>query len=353
MTTDARTALARRFVRFAQVECRASSPLYERLSLGVADDSELLALAARSRPGQPAPNLLFGAVHRLLRNTPGPLAAWYPSLTDAPPPKEDPYPAFRAFCLAHTGPLTDLLTTRAVQTNEVRRVAVLLPALTVASARGRFRLALIEVGASAGLLLFPDRYGYDYGDGVRAGDPASPVQLACERRGELPPPISATLPMVASRTGIDLNPLSASNPEDVAWLQALVWPEHRERARTLAAALALAAENPPELLAGDALDLLPEVLERVPRDVLPCVFHAHTLNQFSAPARERLTALLDASAKERDIVRIGLGDLRYDGDDALVVMESWHKGERQPARVLAAYDPHGRWIAWRDAATAG
>lgn len=43
-----------------------SSLLYQKLAYRVADDADLLALAARAQPHQPPMNLLFGAVHYLL-----------------------------------------------------------------------------------------------------------------------------------------------------------------------------------------------------------------------------------------------------------------------------------------------
>ena len=46
------------------------------------------------------------------------------------------------------------------QTNEAGRCAVLLPVLAALPQP----LALLEVGASAGLCLYPDRYAYRYGD---------------------------------------------------------------------------------------------------------------------------------------------------------------------------------------------
>ena len=51
---------------------------------------------------------------------------------------------------------------RATQTNEAGRCAVLLPFL----AELPQPLALLEVGASAGLCLLPDRYSYRYDDGT-------------------------------------------------------------------------------------------------------------------------------------------------------------------------------------------
>ena len=55
-------AAAETFERFAATEARGSSPLYEALSEGVADDGAMLALADEIPADQPAPNLLFAAV---------------------------------------------------------------------------------------------------------------------------------------------------------------------------------------------------------------------------------------------------------------------------------------------------
>src|SRR5260370_37467954 len=54
--------------------------------------------------------------------------------------------------------IAEVMLTRTTQTNEPGRCATLLPAL----AQIEGPLALIEVGASAGLCLLPDAYGYDW-----------------------------------------------------------------------------------------------------------------------------------------------------------------------------------------------
>jgi hypothetical protein len=356
MTAPAPDAISRRFRVFADAECRGSSPLYERLSYGVADDPDLVALAAHGRPGQPLPNLFFAAVRYLLRAEPShPLASFYPSLSPIPNPG-DPLPAFRHFCLAHAGAMRDLLATRLVQTNEVRRSACLLPAFGLVAARAPGRpLALLEIGPSAGLNLLPDRYGFHYSDGRRAGDPASPVQLACELRGPVSAPIPETVPAIGFRLGIDLNPVDVRDADAVAWLRALVWPEHRERAALLDAALAVARREPPRLLAGDALDRLPDALATIPPGLAVCVFHSMVLNQFTPEARGRLAAILLDHGRARDIYRVSLGDLftegvsLADGPRPMLRLLTYHRGA-VAEETFARCDPHGSWIEWRGAA---
>lgn len=152
-------ALASRFIRFAREQCHNYSPLYEKLAMGISRDRDILALAAMCRKEQPVPNLFLGSVHFLLQNgARDPLSTFYPNLGGEPPPDEDPYPAFRAFVLQHREDIFTLISTRLVQTNEVRRSACLFPAFGVIAGRaGGKPLSLIEVGASAGLNLLWDR----------------------------------------------------------------------------------------------------------------------------------------------------------------------------------------------------
>src|SRR5205085_663655 len=171
-----------------------------------------------------------------------------------------------------------LISTRLVQTNEVQRSACLVPAFARVAHQAQGRpLALVEIGASAGLNLLWDRYGYDYGDGRRYGEARSPVRIACNVHGDRRPPIPALLPPVAWRVGLDLNPVDVCEPEAALWLQALVWPEHNRRAALLQRAMEVARRDPPTLIAGDALDLLPAMLPTVPHDMALCVVHTFTV----------------------------------------------------------------------------
>lgn len=114
--------VAEQFRRFAVNECHGSSDLYEVLAQQIAEDEELLQLASYSQPGQPTPNLFFAAVHFLLLNgTEDELSFYYESIVEKPKPVEQAYQPFRHFCLQHREEIINILQTRLVQTNEVRR----------------------------------------------------------------------------------------------------------------------------------------------------------------------------------------------------------------------------------------
>lgn len=117
--------------------------------------------------------------------------------------------------------------------------------------------------------------------------------------------------------------------------------------RRLDAALALAATDPPALLKGDALDLLPEVLARVPGDVALCVYHSHTLNQFSPEARRRFRDLLAEAGATRDLYWLS-SEYRPTADGDLrptLTLAAFEDGKARE-QVLAYCDHHGRWLEW-------
>jgi len=245
------------YVEFAAREAHGVSPVYERLSLAVSRDDEVLALLGTLPPPKRQPNLLFGVV-RLLGG-----------------PVEEPA-AFHDYVTANWPVIEAELRTRATQTNEAGRCALLLPVLAVLPQP----LALLEVGASAGLCLYPDRYAYRYGDHVvGSGEPV----FECAATGVAPP---VGVPDVVWRAGLDLNPLDVTDSADVAWLEALIWPEHAHRRARLRRAVAVAAAEPPLLVRGDLVDDLPALAAQAPADATLVVFHTSVLYQVPAPRRE-------------------------------------------------------------------
>ncbi len=156
-------------------------------------------------------------------------------------------------------------------------------------------LALIEVGASAGLTLLVDRYSYDYAGHRLAGrDPQAPT-LRCEPRG--PVPLPEAVPEVVWRAGLDLNPLDVNDAEDVRWLTCLVWPGEGDREERLAAAVASARRDPPAVHRGDLLTDLPALAAQAPAGATLVVYHTSVLTYVAPGDRGRFfTAVGDLGA---------------------------------------------------------
>jgi hypothetical protein len=307
--------IAETYAEFASRETRGVSPTYERLAAAVAGDHELAALLGTLPPHKQQPNLLFGVV-RFLGG-----------------PVHDPAD-FRAWTLAHWPAIEPQLRARATQTNEAGRCAVLLPVLAALPQP----LALLEVGAAAGLCLYPDRYAYRYGDHILGA--GAPV-LDCAATGLVPP---AARPRVVWRAGLDLNPLDVTDPADIAWLDALIWPEHEHRRARLRAAVTVAAADPPLLVRGDLVDDLPALAARAPAGATLVVLHTSVLYQVPRDRREAFAELVTALpghwvANEAPEV-LACAGLPAPPDDALYNVLSLD------GRPLAWTRSHGQAMTW-------
>ncbi|MET0735655.1 MAG: DUF2332 family protein, partial [Microbacterium sp.] len=162
MDPDADAAVAQRYGRFARVEAPGRSALYADWAAGVARDAGTARILARIPATRRQPPLVF-AVTRLLGAPEAPFAVWAEWLA------------------AHADAVVAEASRRSLQTNEPQRCAALLPALSTVGGP----IALLELGASAGVCLYPDRYSYRYRGGPDL-DPVnglSPVVLACALTG--------------------------------------------------------------------------------------------------------------------------------------------------------------------------
>jgi hypothetical protein len=322
------------------------SPLYLSLAMRVAEDSELLQVAAQASEKNALPNLFFAAVHLLLlKGERHQLAAFYPSLNNASRHYDYVYPYFRSFVLEHKDKIGEIIKTRSVQTNEVGRCAALVPAFELVTRQAKNRpLALIEIGSSAGLTLLWDRYHYRYDTKLQCGPLNSLVQIECQLRGEKRPPVPEQFPKIASRLGIDLNPVDLNNRENVEWLRALVWPEQRKRVRQLELAIELAKSVPPKIVAGDALDILPSLIDRTPDDIQLCVYHSFSLSLAGGQPRERLELLLAKASEKRNLLHVSL-EWAKNSEFPLLSLALLNAGEKTEKR-LARCNAHGEWLEW-------
>ncbi len=311
--------IAAQFRRFAEKEARGHSALYEALALGVAGDGDLLALLAGLPPDKQQPNLLFAAV-RLVCGTPA------------------DFPSFRASLLGRAADVVAAILAHRTQTNEPGRCAVLLPVL----ARLHQPLALIEVGASAGLCLIPEQYAYDY-NGTRLGAAMAPV-FPCLAND--PTPIPQALPRITWRAGLDLEPVSPRDPDQMAWLEALIWPDQPERLSRFRAAADLVRRTSVRVRRGDLTTDLGTLIDEVPNGPTIVVFHSATLAYVPDPAARAAFATL---LWERSAVWISNEAPFVFPDIAARAPRPGPAGAFLLAvngRPVAWTDPHGAWIDW-------
>jgi hypothetical protein len=338
---------------FADTGCKGYSPLYDRICRVVAEDDDVLALVQEAPPPAHQPNVLLGVVHYLLLGgLDHPLAAVYAARSDA-----DPGPLFRDLCLSHRAEVLALMETRRTQTNECGRSAVIGPALTWVARQFGAPLALLDVGASAGLNLGCDRYFLDYGAAGSTGPAASDVRIECAVRGGVPP-IAPQLPEIVARLGLDRSPIDLTDEGDARWMLACIWPDTGRLERTRAA-IRDAQLHPPTIRRGDMIDDLPAALAELPPDAVACVTTTWAIAYLQRDGRERFAVQLADAGRERPVVWIsgeGLGVVsafadhrpppEFDDIEPSVLGAIRYDGGATEVTALAFVHPHGASIDW-------
>ena len=284
------TDIAARYRRFAREEAHGQSPSYEALALQIAADAEVIRFLTTLPPAKQQPNLLLAAVRHLFGVAPHGAPDW---------------PRFRHCLLTNPEAVRAVMLSHATQTNEPARCATLLPVL----AQLPQPLALIEVGASAGLCLLPDFYGYDYGGHRIASAHAGPGHPVFTCQASHTTPLPRRMPRIVWRAGLDLDPIDAADPLQAAWLQTLVWPEQTQRRANLQAALAIAAREKlpavglpvgtPWIVRGDLRgEALGQLCRQAPTHATLVVFHTAVVAYVEQQAErqafaERMATLCD------------------------------------------------------------
>lgn len=246
--------IARWYRWFAVNEATGNSSLWAELSEGIADDSDLLTLLARLPKAKRQPNLFLAS---------------YRSFFGVP----DNFLSFRADALRNFETIAGRMIARSTQTNEPGRCAVLLPLI----ARLPQPIAVIEVGAAAGLCLLFDRYGYRYNtELLLPSDPVDAPIFDCISSGNTPLP--DRIPEVAWRAGLDLSPLDVNDDAQMEWLETLVWPGQDLRVKRLRKAIAVAQQCPPQVIQGNLSADLEDLIGQIPPGLTKVVFHTAVLN---------------------------------------------------------------------------
>jgi hypothetical protein len=359
--------IQRHLRRFAEIDAIEISPLYQHLAERAAEDPDIAGLLTATSAEFATPTLLLAAVQRALQAVPfHELANYYPSLGGSYGVDAGTWPLFREFVLERRDAIRSMIATHTVQTNEVRRAALVYPAVALVAGRGP--IGLLEVGCSAGLLLSLDRYSYHYqteqAGQLVSGPAKAPVGLHCA----LSLAAGASLPAlpkkltVGARVGLDRAPVDLTDEDQYAWLEACIWADQPERLRLFSAAAKAQLANPPELIAGDAVADLTAAADRIPTELPLVVLTSMAMLYLPRERQREFIAALGALAAHRRIhwvsheeFRCALGHVLPDRDDlrraegqrsfGIVGVVRWEDG-RPIGRALAKTAWQGQRMEW-------
>lgn len=230
------------------------------------------------------------------------------------------------------------------QTNEAGRSAGIMAQLLWLSERLGRRFELNEIGSSAGINTMMERFAFDLG-GVRAGAEGSLMLIRPEWRG-LPPP-DAPVEIVSIR-GCDVQPIDLADPAAALRLKSYVWPDMPERLARIDAAIALAAQQRPDVVQMDAADWVEQRLAE-PQDqgVTRVLFHSIVWQYIPEQGRARIeSAMAAAGARataDRPLAWVTVETNRQTFRHELRC-HFWPGGEEET--LLGEAHAHGAWVEW-------
>lgn len=229
------------------------------------------------------------------------------------------------------------------QTNEIRRSAAIYAGLMHIASLMSKPIVLSEIGASAGLNLLLDQYAYRLGNS-EFGSITSPVRLEPEWRGPQPKPGGVT---IVDRRGCDLSPFDLAAESHRIRLLSYIWADQHDRLSRLRAALEIAADQPVDVDAANAVDWLEQRLAVQHPGRAHVVYHSIAWQYLKESDQRRAVEILEnagaRSTPDAPLFLLGMeGDGRKPG--ASLTLRAWPTGEETE---LARVDFHGRWIEWK------
>jgi hypothetical protein len=304
---------------------QGGSKLYASLARSLADDPVVESLVGDHEPRWEAPLRLFGGVH-------------YLELSGM---VQHPWAKLRGVLEANREWLARFVAEQPIQTNEVQRCWGLLPGfLTVGDERP---VDLVELGPSGGLNLYWDRYAYRYGD-ERWGAPGAGLELSGSPEGGPPRDLLQKKVEVGRRIGIDRRPVDVTTDHGARLLEAFVWADQTDRLDRVRRAIEIARQDPPRLLDGDYVEVLPALLAERDLDILTVVYHSVSTVYLRQEERDRLEEILAAEGLRGSLARIS-----YEIDRETPTfygfaldVETWPDGRRRLARL----DGHANTMDW-------
>jgi hypothetical protein len=353
----------------APASWRLTAALFE----AVAADGTLLGAIA-SLPSDRLPALLAGAAVSLLArgDTASRLHAYFPERGASQPSFDEGFfSAFTSFCSTHLDAIMAVCRVHRYQMNEVARCTQLACGLAANVTAGQEPIALVDLGTGAGLALHMDRYRYALGSRI-FGPADAAVELVCAVRGRRRPP-AVYLPPIAERIGIDVDPVDLEDEEARNWLEACTPPEETALSR-LVAAVEVARHHPAEILRGDIVEVLPEVLGSLPPGRSVVVADSYTAVFLAEDRRLGLVEALAEAGRHRPVTWLSLDPLvplgpsgrhsvqglslsnqlvtDYQQQGVFAVLGACRfDSDSSGGRLLARSHPSGTWIEWLEEST--
>jgi len=228
------------------------------------------------------------------------------------------------------------------QTNEVARSGMLLPGFLEVARRTGLPFSLTEIGGSAGLNLFFDRFLYRYGD-TDWGDLGSLVRLQPGLRGKAPD-LSGAI-RIADRAGCDISPVDIHRADGRLRLKSYIWPDQDDRLARLDAAIEIARGGEFLFEREDAATFVAKRLAGRQHGQAFVLFHSimwqYMPDETRASIADQMARAGASAGTATPLAWVRMEPLEPGAPFATLSVTLWPGGETVH---LARCDYHGRWI---------
>ena len=257
----------------------------------------------------------------------------------------DPWAVFRSVLVEHGDWIGRFVRDQTIQTHVVQRCWVLLPLfLTIAKASQK-PLDLIELGESGGLNLLWDRYFYRYKAGTWGAADGS-VELSGDERTPIPAELLDVQVTINRRTGIDLHAVDVTSQDGLRLLLAFRRDDRYEA--LLEHSAEILRQDPPELIEGNYIELLPEMLKKRDPSALTVVFQTHSTIYLPVEERRELRSIIETAGAEGPLGWISTPTPEEHGErrgDYPLELGIWPGGER---KIVARTNVRATWLEWQE-----
>jgi hypothetical protein len=346
------TELADRILQHADALARdGRSPLYESLMRGAAADPEVLDAVfpegAGTEGSVPALRLMAALHHLVLTGRAPGLARHFPSAGG----ERGAAGAWEAARAAIEADLEEVrrLAARTVQTNEPGRCATLYGGLLRLAERHGLPLRLLEIGASAGLTLVPDRYRYVV-EGRPLGDSESPLvwEEPWVGRPVADPWAAERSLSFSERRGSDIAPLDVSTEEGAATALSYIWPDEPERMARVRLAIEIQRRQPVTPERAGAADWIAARLAE-PGEGMVTVIWESVMRQYMADAeRAELERYVEEAgsraAESNPLAWVALDASGGHLSDFQLTCRAWPGGRPEVWADSGYHGPPVRWL---------
>ena len=232
------------------------------------------------------------------------------------------------------------------QTNEAGRSANFVAAMLWLAGRGLPPVFdCLEIGASAGINLMLERYGYDLG-GVTVGPANAAMNFTPAWTG--PPPPGRDIAF-ASLEGCDVAPVDLTDPVQAMRLRAYIWPEHTVRFERMDTAIAAACERAPQIARMNAADFVESRLARPQAaGTTRVLMHSVVWQYVPQDQQARVIAAMEAAGAQHATADRPLAWVRVEANRTVhrheLTVRYWPGGADEV--LLARSHAHGAAIDW-------